>query len=180
MSSPCQGWKSVSFILLIPDRSGSSVRTPDRREICTFEDEHETSAKNIATKDLSSRIQLPEKKTRAVPRDGETREVDSSFYEHGGPHWGSFVETGHRSATIPVIVLVVVVVVVGMVVAAFSNGWRGCLGVVFVTFDSWWTFVSSKVVCRSQMYSITLCITSSFDNFRFLGMSGTKDLSFVR
>lgn len=98
-----------------------------------------------------------------------------------GPHCSSFADTGHRSATIPVIVVVVdVVVVVGTVVVAFNNGCNGCLDVAFATVDSLCTFVSSRVVWRSQIYSITLWITSSFDNFRFLGMSGTRDLNFVK
>lgn len=87
----------------------------------------------------------------------------------------------HRSVTSPVIVVVVVddaVEVVGAVVAAFSRGCSGCLGFALTILDSW--FVSSSVVCRSQMYSITLWITSSLDSFRFLGISGTKERSFVK
>lgn len=162
------------------------------RNLCTVEDEHETQQvkATIHTSyhdEPSSRFNSPTK-TRTRFHDAETwrssrQPTRTRSLRRPGPHCNSFnADTGHRSATIPVIVVVVdVVVVVGtVVVVAFNNGCNGCLDAVFATLDSLCTFVSSSVVWRSQIYSITLWITSSFDNFRFLGMSGTRDLNFVK
>lgn len=74
--------------------------------------------------------------SNTVPSDvGKVEEVGS---RRPGAYWSWCDEPCHRSVTNPVIVVVVVdaVEVVGTVVAAFSNGCSGCLGVVLTILDS--------------------------------------------
>lgn len=69
------------------------------------------------------------------------------------------------------------------------SGWRGLMSsdvLMFLLFEitaaasnSLIMGLASSAVWRSQMYWMTLVMTSSFESFRFFGMKGTKSLSLL-